>query len=111
MGPIISCLIPLLKMKVAGIPDNWNKSNFNKKNEALKSFEALVQDIDSKYLIISYNNEGFISFEEMKKMLEKYGTLKIKEIDYITFRGSRNLKERNVHTTEYIFTLKKHQEK
>lgn len=93
---------------VAGIPDDWNKSAYNKKNEALKTFENLVNDIDSKYLIISYNNEGFISLEEMQKMLSKYGVLTTKEIDYVTFRGGRNLKNRNKHTTEYIFTLKKY---
>ena len=75
--------------------------------EQLKSFEELVKDIDSKYLIISYNNEGFISLEEMQNMLSKYGDLTTKEIDYIAFRGSRNLKERNIHTTEYLFILKK----
>ena len=73
----------------------------------LKSFEELVKDIDSKYLIISYNNEGFISLEEMQNMLSKYGDLTTKEIDYIAFRGSRNLKERNIHTTEYLYILKK----
>ena len=92
---------------VAGIPEDWNKSLYNKKNEALKTFEELVKDIDSKYLIISYNNEGFISLEEMQTMLLKYGELTTKEIDYITFRGSRNLKNRNTHTTEYLFILKK----
>jgi adenine-specific DNA-methyltransferase len=92
---------------VAGIPDDWNKSAYNKKNEALTAFESLVSDIDSKYLIISYNNEGFISLEEMQTMLSKYGRLTTKEIDYVAFRGSRNLKNRNTHTTEYIFLLKK----
>ena len=67
----------------------------------------MVSDIDSKYLIISYNNEGFISFEEMTDMLSKYGQLTTKEIDYVAFRGSRNLKDRNIHTTEYLFILKK----
>ena len=28
-------------------------------------------------------------------------------IDYVAFRGSRNLKDRNIHTTEYLFILKK----
>jgi adenine-specific DNA-methyltransferase len=92
---------------VAGIPDDWNKSSYNKKNEALKSFEELVRDIDSKYLIISYNNEGFIKLEEMQEMLSKYGTLTTKEIDYVAFRGSRNLQNRNTHTTEYLFIFKK----
>lgn len=92
---------------VAGIPSDWNKSLYNKKNEALSTFEQLVKDIDSKYLIISYNNEGFISLDEMQTMLSKYGELTTKEVDYVAFRGSRNLKNRNTHTTEYIFILKK----
>lgn len=92
---------------VSGIPDDWNKSAYNKKNEALKTFEQLVNDIDSKYLIISYNNEGFISLDEMQNMLSKYGELTTKEIDYVAFRGSRNFKNRNKHTTEYLFILKK----
>lgn len=94
---------------VAGIPDDWNKSAYNKKKEALIAFEDLVSNIDSKYLIISYNNEGFISLEEMQTMLSKYGELTTKEIDYVAFRGSRNLKNRNTHTTEYIFVLKKYE--
>lgn len=93
--------------EVSGIPNDWNKSVYNKKKEALSAFEELVKDIDSKYLIISYNNEGFITQEEMENMLSKYGDLKTKEIDYVAFRGSRNLQNRNAHTTEYIFVLKK----
>lgn len=93
---------------VAGIPDGWNKSDYNKKNKALQTFNNLINDIDSKYLIISYNNEGFITFEEMQEMLSKYGTVTVKEINYVTFRGCRNLKDRNKHTIEYIFTVKKY---
>ena len=47
------------------------------------------------------------SADEMQTMLQKYGELTTKEIDYVAFRGSRNLKDRNTHTTEYIFVLKK----
>ena len=93
--------------KVSGIPNDWNKSEYNKKDKALATFERLIGDLDSKYIIISYNNEGFITFNEMIEMLSKYGNLRIKEINYVTFRGSRNLKSRNKHTKEYIFVLKK----
>lgn len=41
-------------------------------------------------------------------MLSKYGELKIQDIKYPTFRGSRNLKERDIHVTEFLFTLKKY---
>ena len=43
----------------------------------------------------------------MKNMLQKYGELKTVEIKYNTFRGSRNLKNRNIHVSEYLFVLKK----
>lgn len=93
--------------KVAGIPKDWNKSAYNKKAEALKAFDELISNLDSKYTIISYNNERFISLEEMKAMLSKYGSYEVKGIDYVTFRGSRNLSNRNKHTMEYLFTLEK----
>ena len=93
--------------KVAGIPKEWNKSLYNKKNEALNAFEALIRDLDSQFVIISYNNEGFIQYDEMTEMLKKYGELKVKDINYVAFRGSRNLKDRNIHTVEYLFILKK----
>lgn len=93
--------------KVSGIPEKWNHSDYNKKATALASMEDLVANIDAKYLIISYNNEGFISKDEMEAMLRKYGTLKTKVIEYNAFRGSRNLNNRNLKTNEYLFVLKK----
>lgn len=93
--------------EVSGIPSDWNRSVFNKKIQALNSMEEIVKDIDAKYLIISYNSEGFISFDEMQDMLKKYGELNTKEINYYVFRGSRNLCNRNTMLKEYLFILKK----
>lgn len=93
--------------KVSGITQDWNRSNFNKSNSALKSMEEIVSALDAKFLIISYNSEGFISFTEMSEMLKKYGKLKTVEINYNTFRGSRNLQSREIHVSEYLFVLKK----
>ena len=93
--------------KVSGIPKGWNHSVFNYKKTALSSFEEIISNLDSKYIVISYNNEGFISFEEMKTMLEKYGLVSARQIKYNTFRGSRNLNERSIYTNEYIFVLEK----
>ena len=92
---------------VSGIPSDWNRSNFNKKQVALLSLEDVVSSLDAKYLIVSYNNEGFISFADMKNMLTKYGVLKTVANEYNTFRGSRNLNNRSLKTVEYLFVLKK----
>lgn len=93
--------------KVSGIVNDWNRSIFNKPHIALKGMEHIISSLDSKFIIISYNSEGFITLEEMTSMLEKYGKLKIEEIKYNTFRGSRNLRERNIHVNEYLFILEK----
>ena len=93
--------------RVSGITQDWNRSQFNKAAAALSSLEQIVANLKAKYIIISYNSEGFIGFDEMKNMLEKYGTLQTTAINYNTFRGSRNLHERNIHVSEYLFILKK----
>ncbi|MGL4986007.1 MAG: DNA adenine methylase [Treponemataceae bacterium] len=92
---------------VSGITQNWNRSAFNKKKYALSTLEQVIQSLDAKFLIISYNSEGFIPFKQMTEMLTKYGTLKIIDINYNTFRGCRNLSQRNIHVSEYLFVLEK----
>lgn len=93
--------------RVSGILKNWNRSAFNKKKYALGSLESIVKNIDAKFVVVSYNSEGFISYDEMCSMLEKYGKIESVAINYNTFRGSRNLKNRNIHVSEYLFILEK----
>ena len=93
--------------RVSGITQGWNRSVFNKPYLALKSMEEIISNLDTKFAIISYNSEGFISFGEMSEMLKKYGNLKTVEITYNTFRGSRNLRKRDIHVREYLFVLGK----
>lgn len=93
--------------KVSGIPKGWNKSAYNVKTKAKNQFADLISNIDSKYIIISYNSEGFITYAEMVELLQNKGRLEIKEIVYNTYRGSRNLSERNLYVKEYLFILEK----
>lgn len=93
--------------KVSGIPDNWNRSAYNKRQEVKDAIDNLVKDVDCKYLIVSYNSEGFVSLDDMKEILGKYGTVSVKEIQYNAFRGSRNLKNRDTYVDEYLFILEK----
>lgn len=93
--------------KVSGITQDWNRSQFNKPYMALNAMEEIISNLDTKFIIVSYNSEGFITFEQMLHMLKKYGDVKTVEIAYNTFRGSRNLRNRNIHVSEYLFILKK----
>ena len=93
--------------QVSGITQDWNRSVFNRAATALKSMEEIIAALQTKFAIISYNSEGFINFDEMTKMLKKYGKIKTVEIKYNTFRGSRNLRNRDIHVSEYLFILEK----
>jgi adenine-specific DNA-methyltransferase len=93
--------------KISGIPDNWNRSNYNKENHALKALTELVENIKSKYVIISFNSEGFIGIEQMLNMLRKIGNVEVLETKYNTFRGCRNLNDREIHVKEYLYLLEK----
>lgn len=97
--------------QVSGITQDWNRSVFNRAATALKSMEEIIAALHTKYAIISYNSEGFINFDAMTKMLKKYGKIKTVEIKYNTFRGSRNLRNRDIHVSEYLFILEKNSDK
>jgi adenine-specific DNA-methyltransferase len=92
---------------VSGIPAGWNRSAFNRSRDALPSLERLVAGLNAKFLLISFNSEGFISRDEMTAMLGRYGTISIQETGYNTFRGSRNLGARGIHVTEYLYLVEK----
>ena len=92
---------------VSGIVSGWNRSVFNRRETAVLALEEIIKGIDSKFIIISYNSEGFIAFDTMLQILKRYGKYETVEIKYNTFRGSRNLRERNIHVKEYLFILEK----
>lgn len=93
--------------KVSGIPKKWNRSNYNKKKESLKSLYDLCSSAKAKYIVISFNSEGFITKEEMEKELTKIGEVTTLTQKYVTYRASRNLKNRSKFLYEYLFILKK----
>ncbi|MDR0623131.1 MAG: DNA adenine methylase [Treponema sp.] len=93
--------------KISGIPHNWNRSDYNRENFAAAALGELVSDLAAKYILISFNSEGFIGPEAMRAMLEKLGRLEILETQYNTFRGSRNLSRREIYVKEYLYLLEK----
>jgi adenine-specific DNA-methyltransferase len=73
----------------------------------LETLTYLIENIKAKFVLISFNSEGFISIEQMKNMLNNIGKLEVLETKYNTFRGSRNLNNREIHVNEYLYLLEK----
>ncbi|MBQ6110222.1 MAG: DNA adenine methylase [Alphaproteobacteria bacterium] len=92
---------------VSGIVEHWNRSAYNKKLQAIDAMDDLIKSTKSKYILISYNNEGIIPFDIFKNILEKYGKVTLLEQDYNTYRGCRNLNSRNIKVKELLWILEK----
>jgi len=93
--------------RVSGIAEGWNRSAYNKKQYAYDALADLVTKIKAKYVLISFNSEGFISLNGMKTMLAQVGKVDVLETNYNTFRGCRNFDNRSIHVTEYLYLLEK----
>lgn len=92
---------------VSGIPKDWNRSSYNKPQAAYDALEELIEMIKAKFLLISFNSEGFISLDEMLTLLSSIGKTQVLETRYNTFRGSRNLANRNIHVKEYLYLVER----
>jgi adenine-specific DNA-methyltransferase len=93
---------------VSGIPHYWNRSQYNRKTYAAETFSELAEKLHTRFLLVSFNSEGFISREDMVSMLGRFGKVTVLEFSYNTFRGSRNLRNRSIHVSEYLFVVEKH---
>jgi len=93
--------------KVSGIPSNWRRSPYNVRAKALGCLRQLIHQVDARFVLISYNDEGFVSINDMRRLLDDEGSYEELQLKYTTFRGSRNLRNRNSHVTEHLFLLDK----
>ena len=93
--------------RVSGIPRDWNRSDYNKKRRVAEVFLELVRNVKARFVLVSFNSEGFISKEEMIEFLSSCGKVSVLEADYNAFRGSRNLSGREIHVKEFLFLVEK----
>lgn len=71
---------------------NWDsyKSNYSMKRKALETMRDLLNNIDATHIIISYNNEGIISEEDLIGLVKDAsidGNYSIKKIPYRKYKS------------------------
>ena len=94
--------------RISGIPADWNRSDYNKKDKIKKSLTELISNLDASYVVISYNNTGFITKKQMINMLKEHGDVTIKTIPYHSYcYKSRKKTGINNAVEEYLFVLHK----
>ena len=92
---------------VSGISKEWNKSAYNKRKIAEEAMEDLLENTRARFIAISYNNEGIIPIDTFKSILSKHGQWTLIDQDYNTYRGSRNLRNRDIKVKELLWILEK----
>ncbi len=93
--------------RVSGIPTEWRRSGYNARAKSLPLMRDLLHNIDARFILVSFNNEGFITTHEMRALLEEVGAVEVLETPYNAFRGSRNFNNRPIHVTEQLFLVEK----
>ena len=93
--------------RVSGIPAEWQRSGYNVRAKSLPLMRDLLHHLDAKFLLVSFNNEGFIATDEMRALLEEVGRVEVLETPYNAFRGSRNFNNRPIHVTEQLFLVER----
>jgi len=93
---IVSSVDPKIKIikgkaSVAGLPDNIenSKSSWCSKILIEKEIEKIGK-CKSKYVFMSYNNEGLISIEKIGEIFGKYGKVVIKKMTHKKYKSNTN---------------------
>ena len=93
--------------RVSGIPEGWRRSGYNVRARSLPLMRDLLHALDARFLLVSFNDEGFIATDEMLGLLGEIGRVEVMETPYNAFRGSRNFNNRPIHVTEQLFLVER----
>lgn len=84
------------------------KSNYCRKKDVLASLDDLIHGLNVKYIIMSYNNEGLLSSEQIEKVFKKYGiaeTYSLYEFDYRRYKSK--IPNNGIGLKEQLYFIRK----
>jgi adenine-specific DNA-methyltransferase len=93
--------------RVSGIPVSWRRSGYNVRSQSLPLLRKLISEVDARFVILSFNDEGFITPAELRDVLGETGRVTEWTTPHATFRGCRNLGNRAFHVTEHVYLIEK----
>ena len=85
----------------------YNRSKYCAKRKVHDSFEELIENAKFKYIFLSYNNEGLMSEEDVKNIMQKYGKYSLVKKEYKRFKVQMNKNTKDNKTFEYLHILEK----
>ncbi|MBV6496844.1 MAG: modification methylase [Acidobacteria bacterium ACB1] len=88
---------------------SYVRSRWCIKNQVSTVFDDLVGKAKFKHIFLSYNNEGLMSLDEVRRIMEKYGRYVLIEQPYQRFKADKteNRNHKATSTMEYLHVLEK----
>ncbi len=82
---------------VTGNRVNKTLSKYSRKTDVKKAFTDLIENANAKYIFVSYNNEGLLSLEEIKKIMSTKGEYGLLTKEYQRYKSDVNKKKEDGH--------------
>lgn len=102
---------PELRGKTGLIPDADRKSRWSVTSDCVAAFRDLISNVDARYILLSYNNEGIIPPEAVEDVFEEFGrpgTFTKHAVDYTRYRSDKNHEQRVYKAdvvTEFVYAV------
>lgn len=79
-------------------------SSYSKKSEVKRAFTELIKNCNSKYIFLSYNNEGLLSMDEIKDIMSTKGEYGVFTKEYQRYKSDKdeNRNHKDIQTFEYL---------
>ena len=97
---------PFIPKGKTGLRD-YTRSKYCSASTVKQEFEDLIRNANFKYIFLSYNNEGLMSVDDVKKIMQKYGHYDLAQTDYQRFKADSNRFNKASATVEYLHILEK----
>jgi adenine-specific DNA-methyltransferase len=93
----------------AGIRADWvrTRSPFCYRSSAPQALVRLLDSVDARTLVLSYNTEGLIPFEELAALMEAQGAVRVLGSEYVKYRGGKQSIGRQVHNVELVLVAER----
>ncbi len=98
---------PVIKGKTGLRDYREQKSVFCERGKVEKAFADLIKNADFKYIFLSYNNEGLMSFDTIERIMKKYGKYRVYMQQHHRFKADNAREAKADSTIEYLHCLVK----
>lgn len=100
---------PTLRGVTGQRPYEQQRSAFCSKKTVVGAFHTLLENANFKHIILSYNTDGIMTFDEIETAMKKYGIPSTFEVNYIPYRRfkSKSIATRTTALKEMLVYIQK----